>query len=99
MAPEIVLSTSNRSKGDIFSFGVTCYHLVTLRVAVANSDTTGKAALQHDTAPPTDILEYRPDLDKNLALAIMNAIKANPDQRTQDMETFLRQIRQVKISP
>jgi hypothetical protein len=29
----------------------------------------------------------------------MHAMIANPDQRTQDMETFLRQIRTVKISP
>jgi serine/threonine protein kinase len=99
MAPEIVRRRNTDKRVDIFSFGVTCYHIVTFDLPWQTSDTTGKAALHHDTAPPTDILELRPDLDKNLAVAIMGAIKANVDQRTPDMETMLRQLRQVKRSP
>jgi eukaryotic-like serine/threonine-protein kinase len=99
MAPEIVRRRATDKRVDIFSFGVTCYHIITFDLPWQTSDTTGKAALHHDTAPPTDILEHRPDLDKMLATAIMGAIKANVDQRTPDMETFLRQLRQVKKSP
>ncbi|MCU0713920.1 MAG: serine/threonine protein kinase [Pirellula sp.] len=99
MAPEIVRRRNTDKRVDIFSFGVTCYHIITFELPWQTSDTTGKAALHHDTAPPTDILELRPDLDKNLAAAIMGAIKANADQRTPDMETMLRQLRQVKRSP
>lgn len=99
MAPEIVRRRNTDKRVDIFSFGVTCYHIVTFDLPWQTSDTTGKAALHHDTAPPTEILELRPDLDKNLAAAIMGAIKANVDQRTPDMETMLRQLRQVKRSP
>ena len=99
MATEIVRRRATDQRVDIFSFGVTCYHLVTLELPWQISDTTGKAALHHDTSPPQEILELRPDLDKSLASAIMAAMKPNPDERTQDMETFLRQIRSVKISP
>ena len=99
MSPEIVRRRNTDKRVDIFSFGVTCYHIVTFDLPWQTSDTTGKAALHHDTAPPTEILELRPDLDKNLAAAIMGAIKANVDQRTPDMETLLRQLRQVKRSP
>ena len=99
MATEIVRRRATDQRVDIFSFGVTCYHLVTLELPWQISDTTGKAALHHDTSPPQQILELRPDLDKSLASAIMAAIKPNPDERTQDMESFLRQIRNVKISP
>jgi hypothetical protein len=38
-------------------------------------------------------------MDKNLAQAIMGAMHANPDSRTPDIETFLKQIRNVKQSP
>lgn len=99
MAPEIVRRRATDQRVDIFSFGVTCYHLITFDLPWQMSDTTGKAALHHDTSPPTDILVHKPDLDKSLASAIMSAIKANPDERTQDMETFIRQIRGVKESP
>jgi len=99
MATEIVRRRATDQRVDIFSFGVTCYHLVTLELPWQISDTTGKAALHHDTSPPQEILELRPDLDKSLASAIMAAMKPNPDERTQDMETFLRQIRSVKVSP
>ena len=99
MATEIVRRRATDQRVDIFSFGVTCYHLVTLELPWQISDTTGKAALHHDTSPPQEILELRPDLDKSLATAIMAAMKPNPDERTQDMETFLRQIRNVKVSP
>ena len=99
MATEIVRRRATDQRVDIFSFGVTCYHLVTLELPWQISDTTGKAALHHDTSPPQEILELRPDLDKSLASAIMAAMKPNPDERTPDMETFLRQIRSVKVSP
>ena len=99
MATEIVRRRATDQRVDIFSFGVTCYHLVTLELPWQISDTTGKAALHHDTSPPQEILELRPDLDKSLASAIMAAIKPNPDERTQDLESFLRQIRNVKVSP
>ena len=99
MATEIVRRRATDQRVDIFSFGVTSYHLITLELPWQISDTTGKAALHHDTSPPQEILELRPDLDKSLASAIMAAMKPNPDERTQDMETFLRQIRNVKVSP
>ena len=99
MATEIVRRRATDQRVDIFSFGVTCYHLITLDLPWQISDTSGKAALRHDTFPPQEILELQPDLDKSLAGAIMAAIKPNPDERTPDMETFLRQLRGVKQSP
>lgn len=99
MAPEIVRRRSTDKRVDVFSFGVTCYQLITFELPWNTTETSGKAALQHDTAPPTDILEYAPNLDKVLANAVMGAIKAAVEQRTPDMETMLRQLRQVKKSP
>jgi serine/threonine-protein kinase len=99
MSPEIVRRRSTDQRVDIFSFALTCYHLITFELPWQMSITTGQAALHHDTSPPKDILELRPDMDRTLAASIMQAMAANPDQRTPDMETFLRQIRNVKASP
>jgi len=99
MATEIVRRRATDKRVDIFSFGLTCYHLITFDLPWQNSDTSGRAALHHDTSPPRNILEFRPELDKSLAGAIMEAIKSNPDERTPDMETFLRQIKGVTNSP
>lgn len=99
MSPEIVRRRSTDHRVDIFSFALTCYHLITFELPWQMSDTTGRAALHHDTSPPREISELCPTIDKGLANAIMSAMHANPDQRTQDMDTFLRQIRSVKNSP
>lgn len=99
MSPEIVRRRSTDKRVDIFSFAVTCYHLITFELPWQMSDTTGRAALHHDTSPPRNIMELAPRLDRSLGSAIMQAMAPNPDQRTQDMETFLRQIRNVKDSP
>ncbi len=99
MSPEIVRRRATDKRVDIFSFAVTCYHLIAFDLPWQIADTTGRAALQHDTSPPRDISEHRPEIDKVLANAIMAAMHPNPEMRTPDMETFLRQLRNVKTSP
>lgn len=96
MSPEIIRRRPTDKRVDIFSFGVTCYHLLTFELPWPYTDTTGMAALHHDTSPPRDIFEYRPDLDRALGGAVMNAMKANPNDRTQDMESFMKQIKGCK---
>jgi len=99
MSPEIVRRRATDKRVDVFSFAVTCYHLIAFDLPWQISDTTGRAALQHDTSPPRDISEHRPEIDKVLANTIMAAMHPNPEMRTPDMETFLRQLRNVKTSP
>jgi eukaryotic-like serine/threonine-protein kinase len=96
MSPEIVRRRPTDQRVDIFSFGVTCYHLLTFELPWPVTDTTGMAALHHDTSPPRDIFDYRPDLDRSLGNAVMQAMKANVNERTPDMEAFLRQIKSCK---
>lgn len=98
MSPEIVRRRSTDKRVDIFSFAVTCYHMIAFDLPWQIADTTGRAALHHDTAPPRDITEHRPEIDKVLANTIMAAMHPNPEMRTPDMETLLRQLRNVKTS-
>lgn len=96
MSPEIVRRKPTDQRVDIFSFGVTCYHMCTFELPWPVGDASGLAALQHDTHAPRDIFEYRPDLDRALGNAIMQAMRPNLNERTPTMDQFLQQIRSVK---
>ncbi len=96
MSPEIVRRKSTDKRVDIFSFGVSCYCLLTFEFPWNVTETTGRAALQHDTNPPTDIFVRRPDLHPMLGRAVMSCMQPRAEQRTASMEVFLRQISRVE---
>jgi serine/threonine-protein kinase len=96
MAPEIVRRRPTDQRVDIFSFGVTCYQLLTFEFPWPGGETSGLAALNHDTSAARNILEYRPDLNKSLAGLIMQSVKANPVERVQSMDAFHKILNGVK---
>ena len=98
MSPEIVRRRTTDKRVDIFSFGVTCYCLVSFQHPWQGEILNGRAALQHDTLPPTDLIERCPNVDPRLSRAIMNAIQPRVDERTVDMDQFLHAIRSVKTA-
>ncbi|MCC6508958.1 MAG: serine/threonine protein kinase [Pirellulaceae bacterium] len=95
MAPEVVRRRATDQRVDIFSFGVTCYQLFTFEHPWPGSETSGLAALNHDTSNATDIFTFRPDLNKQLGALIMQSIKAKPEERVQSMEQFLKLFKQI----
>jgi serine/threonine-protein kinase len=95
MAPEVIRRRPTDQRVDIFSFGVTCYQLLTFELPWPVAETTGMAALHHDTSAPTDIFKYRPNLHPQLAATVMQARQPNPAHRTPDMDTMVRQLRQI----
>ena len=90
MAPEVVRRRATDQRVDIFSFGVTCYQLLTFEHPWPGSETSGLAALNHDTSNATDIFSYRPDLNKQLGALVMQSIQSRPEQRVQSMDQFLK---------
>ena len=96
MAPEIVRRRPTDHRLDIFSFGITAYRLLTFHHPWRTTDTTGTAALAHDTSDVTPIFEHRPKLDKSLAKAIHKCMEVNVDKRTASAKQFLSAIRTVK---
>lgn len=96
MSPEIVRRRATDQRVDIFAFGVTAYNVCTFEFPWPSSDTTGRAALQHDTFEPINILQYRPDLNLVLAKAIMSCMEADVNKRTPTMTHFLTTIRNVE---
>ena len=95
MAPEIVRRKSTDQRVDIFSFGVTCYQFLSYELPWPGDDTSGLAALHHDTSQAADILSYRPDLNKSLATLVMQCLRANPAERIQSMDVFLSLLKPI----
>jgi hypothetical protein len=56
----------------------------------------GRAALHHDTSPPTELLERCPNVDPRLARAIMMALDPKVEERTKSMDQFLGAIGAVE---
>lgn len=95
MAPEIVRRRATDQRLDIFAFGVSCYQLLAFDFPWPGGETSGLAALNHDTSNPRDILEYRPDLNRTLAGVIMQCVQANPESRVPTMEKFIQALNKV----
>jgi hypothetical protein len=55
-------------------------------------ETSGLAALAHDTDAPQEILELQPTLNRKLAAAIMKCISADADDRFSEISEFLTAI-------
>ncbi len=96
MAPEIVRRRTTDKRVDIFALGVTAYRLLTWKHPWPGEDTSGKAALAHDTMDPIPILKWRPELNKTLATTVMDSISANADKRPESAKRFAQLIRNVK---
>jgi serine/threonine-protein kinase len=97
MAPEVIRRRWTDQRLDVFAFGVTAYHVLTLDLPWIVTETSGLAALAHDTTAPREVLDVRPQTDKRLAAAIMKCLEAAPDDRTQTIEAFLEHIREVEF--
>lgn len=96
MAPEVVRRRWTDLRLDIFAMGVSAYQICTYEFPWPVIETSGKAALAHDTHPPKNVLEYRPTLNKALAKAIMRCISSEPGDRPQTVAGFLSMIRNVE---
>jgi serine/threonine protein kinase len=93
MAPELVRRRPTDQRVDMFAFGVTAYEICSFELPW-HSGVTGLAAMSHDTTP-TDIREYRPQIDPTLAGAIHACIEPDIERRCPSMDSFLQLIRSV----
>jgi eukaryotic-like serine/threonine-protein kinase len=95
MAPEIVRRKATDQRVDVFSFGVSIFCLYAFRFPWEVLETSGKAALRHDTTPPLEIQELLPKMNPLLAKAIMRCLHREAAQRMPSMAAFLQAISSV----
>ncbi len=98
MAPEIVRRRETDQTVDIFAFGISAYRLLTFEHPWGSTETSGLAALAHDSRPFRPITEHRPDIDPVLAKAIHKCLESNPENRMQSAQQFLHAIRDMNAA-
>jgi serine/threonine-protein kinase len=95
MAPEVVRRRATDIRLDIFALGVSAYQICSFELPWPVLETTGQAALAHDTQPPRDLSDYRPQFNRAAVRAIMRCIRPNPNDRPSTVTEFLRAIRGI----
>ena len=96
MAPEIVRRRATDARVDVFALGITMYRMLTWKHPWGSEDTTGMAALAHDSSEVTSIFEHRPDLNKKLGNAVHKCMEVKVDDRMESCKHFLRAIRTIE---
>ncbi len=98
MAPEIMRRKTTDQRLDIFSFGVSVYHLCSFELPWPKPPAAkaALAAIAHDTVEPRDIRQHVPNLHPTLADTVMSCLRPEPGQRPQKMADFLEAIQEVE---
>lgn len=94
MSPEQVSGEKVDPRSDIYSFGVTCYHMLTGR-APFQGETALAIAMQHLNRTPEPIFEKRPDLPQTICDIVHKMMARNPDDRYPDAHALLADLRKL----
>src|SRR5229473_4494583 len=94
MSPEQVQGQTLDARTDIYSFGVTCYHMLAGEPPF-KGDTPFEVALQHVQAEPRPLREIRPDLPPDMCAIVEKMMAKQPDQRYQTGRDLLKDLNRL----
>ena len=95
MAPELIKRHTTDHRLDIFSYAVTCFEMYTKRLPW-DAALTIDAVMQHINRPPIELTELIPNIDTQIAAAIMKGLEADPDRRWQNVSDMVSEIREAE---
>ena len=95
MAPELIKRQTTDQRLDIFSYAVTCFEMYTRRFPW-DAAMTIDAVMQHINKPPMELTTLLPNIDKQIAAAIMKGLEADPDRRWQKVTDMVAEIREAE---
>ncbi len=95
MSPEQVEGKSLDSRSDIYSLGVTCYHMLAGRPPF-DGETALSVAVQHLKKQPEPLETLRPDLPPALCRLVHRMLAKSPEARFQSPHELLRELRQLE---
>src|SRR5205807_6239337 len=95
--PEQVQGHSVDPRTDIYSFGVTCYHLFAGRPPFAGQ-TPFEVALHHVQTEPVALSELRPDLPPEICAIVHKMMAKNVEKRYQNCGELLKDLNQLRES-
>jgi eukaryotic-like serine/threonine-protein kinase len=91
MSPEQAQGKSLDPRSDIYSFGVTCYHMLAGQTPFRGK-TAFEVALKHVNEQPPPLEEIRPDLPPVLIDLIRRMMSKDPADRPQSARDVLREL-------
>lgn len=94
MSPEQVNGSKVDPRSDLYSFGVTCYHMLTGRPPY-EGPTAVSIAVKHLSDPVPDVASKRPDLPPALSAIISRLMAKDVDARYPTADAVLNDIRRV----
>jgi serine/threonine-protein kinase len=95
MSPEQVEGKPIDPRTDIYSFGVTCYHLLAGEPPF-RGQSAFEVAVQHVQKEPTPLAEIRPDLPRELAAIVHKMMAKKPEDRFQTGREVVREIGRLR---
>jgi serine/threonine-protein kinase len=95
MAPEQAEGKAVDCRTDIYSFGVTCYHVLSGEPPFRGA-TAVEVAIQHITGQAAPLHDLRPDLPDALCAIVHRMMARRPDDRFQTAREMLREIGRVR---
>ncbi len=95
MSPEQVQGQAVDPRSDIYSFGVTCYHLLTGEPPFTGQNAF-EVALKHVNEKPKPVAQMRPDLPPELCELVDRMMLKDPTQRPQTGREVLRVLNSLR---
>jgi serine/threonine-protein kinase len=96
MSPEQVEGRNVDPRSDIYSLGITSFHMLAGHPPF-DGDTALAVALKQVNSTPPELRAIRPDVPVELIALIKKMMEKNPDNRIQNASELLRELRKIKI--
>jgi serine/threonine-protein kinase len=96
MSPEQVENRPLDSRSDIYSLGITCFHMLAGQPPF-RGDTALSVALQHVRTQPERLENLRPDLPPALSRIIHKMLAKDPSERFANPREMLKELRSLQI--
>ncbi len=96
MSPEQVNGKSLDQRSDIYSLGVTCYHLISGRPPFLG-ETALSIAVKHLNEPPPPLKKRRPDLPEALCDLVHRMMEKDPNQRPDNATELMQEIKNIPV--
>jgi len=96
MSPEQVEGKPLDPRSDLYSFGVTCYHMLSGSPPFGG-ETALAVAVQHLNKSPESLENLRPDLPPALCRIVHKVLAKAPENRHQSARELLKDLRQLQL--
>ena len=96
MSPEQVEGSSVDARSDIYSLGITSYHMLAGRPPY-EGETALSIAVQHVKQDPTNLRDIRPDLVDELINMVHKMMAKRPEDRYDSAAALLKDLRKIPI--